>query len=106
MLHTNPNKILPRLPTDEEVAFFDRDEDDDDVEGGKIDPRTSVEGCDGFGNGILVLSRVSRGVGEEPPERHFVRLWVYKSSLALSGALMSIVYRVSAFYTAAANSRR
>jgi hypothetical protein len=72
MLHTNPNKILPRLPTDEEVAFFDRDEDDDDVEGGKTNPRAGVDGCDGFGDGVLVLGCVSRGVGKDSPERHLV----------------------------------
>jgi hypothetical protein len=83
MFHINLNKILPRLPTNEEVAFFDRDEDDDDVEGGKIKPRTGVEGRDGFGHGVLVLGSVSRGVGEDSPERHLVWSRVYKGSLTL-----------------------
>jgi hypothetical protein len=72
MFHANPNKILPHLPTDEEVTFFDRDEDDDNVEGGKFKPRAGVDGCDSFRDGVLVLRGVSRGVGEDSPERHLV----------------------------------
>jgi hypothetical protein len=64
MLHANPNKILPRLPTDEEAAFFDRDGNNVDIESGGFKTRVSVVGCDGFGDDDLV----SRGASKELKE--------------------------------------